>query len=60
MGKHYVPCMVGLDKSWVHRARRAGILDGFHGYPQQDHNGKSAEEKKAYIEGFTEGTGKRF
>lgn len=41
MAKHYVPCMVAADKSYVAQARRAGTLDGFHGYPEQDHNGKS-------------------
>lgn len=60
MEKHYVPCQLAFDKGWAARARRAGLLDGFHGYPQQSHEGKSSEEKEAYIKGFTEGSARRF
>ena len=59
MAEHYVPCMVAADKSYVAQARRAGLLDGFHGYREQNHKGKSPKEQEAYKKGFAEGREKR-
>lgn len=40
MTAHYTACVVAYDTDWIARARRAGGLDGFHGYPMQSAKGK--------------------
>jgi hypothetical protein len=57
--QHYVACEVAHDRSWVARARRAGTLDGFHGYPRQSDEGKSPIERLAYANGYAAGAEQR-
>jgi len=59
MSKHYVPCLVAVDVSYEARALRAGILDGFHGYPEQSHVGKALKEQEAYKKGYAQGKSRR-
>jgi hypothetical protein len=48
MRRHYRPATFAYDDSWVARARRAGTLDAFHGYPKQSGKDVAIEEYRAY------------
>ena len=50
--KHYVPAVFGYDSSYKEQARRAGVLDKFHGYPRQNSDGKSQAEVIAYNKAY--------
>lgn len=50
--RHYNPCAFAYDTSWPARAARAGSLDGFHGYPEQDNAGIRDDEIAAYTAAY--------